>query len=643
MSDIIRLLPESIASQIAAGEVVESPSSAVKELLENAVDAGATTVQLEVLDGGRSLIHVIDNGCGMSPADARMAFEKHATSKIREAEDLYKLHTMGFRGEALAAISAISKIELRTRRSDQELGTQILLSGSQVQSTEVCVMDVGTSIKVQDLFFNIPVRRRFLKDHKREFDKVLREFVHVALVNPAIAMTLHHDGVLVKDLPAASLKGRILGVVGQSFEKKLLTVNHSSPIVSVTGFVSQPQSITKSGLKQYLFVNGRYMKHGYFAKAIELAYQELISDGLKPSFFIYLTVPSDTIDVNISPTKTEIRFSEEKYIFDLLKGLVKEALSASVSIPVIDFDQKALIDIPAYPGRKADITPLSPPTIPGALERGTSSSGGTYARRVFMSGVDQGLTQQKSTPSSSQRYRTSSFDINWEQLSDKFETSIPEDSKGDDSFFATKTVETGASLLTHGVFCGSEYPTVGQLIYKGRYIVTSLRRNLTLIDYHRAHERILFEQYMLELAEGKVEVQQLMFPEQIDLSLEESMAFERLLPDLVSLGFELESTGEYTYSIMQVPRAVVDHAVELLRLLIAHCMETEEYGPDYILRTIAVAMASSMARPYGQTLSSADVETLLAQLFATSDPNLTPQGKVIMTTFAEELIDQRFG
>lgn len=640
MSDIIRLLPESIASQIAAGEVVESPASAVKELLENAVDAGATAIQLEVHDGGKSLIHVLDNGCGMSPADARMAFEKHATSKIREAEDLYKLHTMGFRGEALAAISAISKVELRTRRADQELGTQIQLSGSQVQATEVCVMEVGTSLKVQDLFFNIPVRRRFLKDHKREFDKVLREFVHVALVNPGIAMTLHHDGALVKDLPAASLKGRILGVVGHAFEKKLLSVSYTSPLVSVAGFVSQPQSITKSGVKQYLFVNGRYMKHGGFVKAIELAYHELIAEGLKPSFFIYLTVPTDSIDVNISPTKTEIRFSEEALIFNLLKSLVREALSASVSIPVIDFDHKAVLDIPAYPGRQEVVELSSSPAV-SEIDGQSPTPPTSYARRVFMSGVGQGSAQQRSTGSSMRRYSGSSLDISWGDSERYFESAESEGER-EETLFAPKGTEVSNTLLSHGVFCGTEYPTEGQLIYKGRYIVTSLRRNLTLIDYRRAHERVLFDQYMLELAEGKVEVQQVMFPETIEFSLEEAQILERLLGDLTTLGFDLERVDEHTYTLVQVPSAVVDQASDLLHRLVAHCAETGEYSHDYLMRAMAIAMASSMARPYGQVLSSADIESLLAQLFATSDPNLSPQGKVIMTTFAEELIDQRF-
>ncbi len=638
MSDIIRLLPESIASQIAAGEVVESPASAVKELLENAVDAGATSIQLEVLDGGKSLIHVLDNGCGMSPADARMAFEKHATSKIREAEDLYKLHTMGFRGEALAAISAISKIELRTRRVDQELGTHIQLSGSQVQSIEVCVMDVGTSLKVQDLFFNIPVRRRFLKDHKREFDKVLREFVHVALVNPHIAMTLHHDGALIKDLPVASLKGRVLGVVGQAFEKKLLTINYSSPMLSITGFVSQPQSIVKSGLKQYLFVNGRYMKHGYFAKAIELAYQDVASEGLRPSFFVYLTVPTDTIDVNISPTKTEVRFSEEKLIFDILKSLVREALSASASIPVIDFDPDKALDIPAYPGRQETLVMPELPSVvsPTAGPRGEATGGGGYARRVFMSGAGQ-----KSSSPAASRYRASSMDINWDSLSEKFEA--PPADEESSSLFAPRLTEAGGTLLPHGVFCGAEYPSVGQLIYKGRYIVTSLRRNLTIIDYRRAHERILFERYMLELGEGKVEVQQMMFPEPLELALDEAQALERLWADLTSLGFELERIDEQTYTLLQAPSAILEQATDLLRRLVAHCIETDEYNHDYLVRAMAMAMASGTARPYGQELSSEDVEALLAQLFATSDPNLTPNGKVIMTTFSEDFIDQRFG
>lgn len=628
MADIIRLLPESIASQIAAGEVVTAPSAVVKELLENSIDAGATSIQLEVMDGGKALIHVLDNGSGMSPADARMAFEKHATSKIRKAEDLYQLSTMGFRGEALAAISAVSQIELRTRRADSELGTEIHLSGSSVIMSQACVTPVGTSLRVKDLFFNIPARRRFLKSNTTEFKGILREFIHVALVNPSVAMSLYNDGALVKELLESGLKERILSIAGRSFHKKLLPINYTSPMVTISGFVLQPDTATVKGMQQYMFVNNRYMSHPYFRKAVELAFEGLIADNKRPSFFIYFTVPPDCIDVNISPTKTDIRFVDEQLIFTLLKQLVREVLSANVSVPVIDFNTSSTIEIPAYSGRQA--------AIPAE-----ATSRPAYAHRVFMGGVDSAGSSM-CTPSN-RGIVVNSMNINWEKLGESFAEGAASDkgSQTDSPLFHDASANAPASMA-HGVFCGTDYPTTGHLIYKGRYIVTSLRRSLTLIDYRRAKERILYERYILEICEGHIQVQELMFPETLALSLEEKELLELLIEDIHSLGFVITLTDDQTYTLTQAPTAVAQTASGLLRQMLNHCIETGEHERDFLMYSLAAAMAEAEAPPYGKTFDKAEADDLLAALFATTNPNITPRGQTIMVTFPEEEVARRF-
>lgn len=627
MSDVIHLLPESIANQIAALEVVQSPAAAVKELLENAIDAGASAITLEVVQGGKTSIHVLDNGCGMSPVDARMAFEKHATSKIKTAEDLYNLSTMGFRGEALAAIAAVSDIELRSRRADHELGTELTLSASKVQTIEPCVAPIGTSIKVRNLLFNIPARRRFLKSDRDENVAVRREFVAVALANPSVAMKLIADGSLVLDLPESSLKGRILDVAGRVFDKKLLSLSYTSNIVSITGYVTKPQAATKSGVQRFTFVNGRYMKPMGFQKAIELAYEGLIPDGTHPSFFIYFTVPPENIDINRSPDKKEIRFADEQLIFTLLRQLIRESLSANVSVPVIDFSNERILDIPAYKGREE--LPVS--------SSEDSEATPAVARRVFMAG------NQMSRPSSDGEGRwggslhTSSMNINWDALGEGFSTPAREE-----ELFAPDAIAQ-METLPSDMRTPNDHPTVGHLIYKGRYIVTSLRRNLVLIDLKRASERILYDRYLMDIEEGRVGVQQTLLPDHLELTTEEADTLRLLDEDLAQLGFVIEPAKvEGSFVVTQAPISIQSNVHTLLRQLIHYCIDTGEHSHSYLAKAMARSMAEMNAYPYGSSLEKKDVDGLLSQLFASSDPNLSPRGETIMTTLLETEIDRRF-
>lgn len=630
MSDIIKLLPETIANQIAAGEVAPAPSYVVKELLENSIDAGATSIQLEVSDAGKTYIHVIDNGKGMSATDARMAFEKHATSKIDTADDLNRLMTMGFRGEALAAIAAIAQVELRTREEGSELGTEIYISGSEVQSTQPIVTAKGTSIKVKDIFFNTPARRRFLKSNEREYKAILAEFERVALVNPHVAMSLYKDGNLTIDLPNAPLKERILRLGGKRLEKDLLPIHYESSAISVSGYIGKPTGAKKSGAQQFFFVNNRFMKHPYFHKAITIAYEHLIPQGYQPNYFVYFTLPPQNIDVNINPTKTEIRFADEQFIWQILKGLVREALSAHAAVPIIDFDNPSVIDIPSYTGRRElDAEPngdAEPKRMP------------SYGRRVFIG--PNNSVPNLSTPSVSYPLRAqSSYDIDWSELKDGFEREsrerailppTPLDASGNAGLFADEHLAIAPESQSSGHF-----------IYKGRYIVTSLRQNLVLIDFYRAQIRVLYERFLTDFSTSSADTQELMYPEAIHLSPAEAEVAPTLLGHLSSLGFAFtQSDNEVTITI--APSCVALDVNEVFKTILAQTLDTGEVGKDYMLEHLALTLAKTKAKRQCNALSSKEVEELLALLFATTDPNLTPTGDKIIATISEVDIDQRF-
>ncbi|MDO4692233.1 MAG: DNA mismatch repair endonuclease MutL [Porphyromonadaceae bacterium] len=629
MSDVIRLLPETIANQIAAGEVAPAPSYVVKELLENSIDAGATSIQLEVADGGKAYIHVIDNGRGMSPTDARMAFEKHATSKISTADDLGRLVTMGFRGEALAAIAAIAQVELRTRTASRDLGTELFISGSQVQSVQPCVTPSGTSIRVKDIFFNTPARRRFLKSNDREYKAIITEFERVALVNPQVAMSLYKDGNLSIDLPAAGLKERILRLGGKRLEKDLLPINYESSTLTIQGYVGKPTGARKSGAQQFFFVNNRFMKHPYFHKAISLAYENLIPMGHQPNYFIYFTLPPENIDVNINPTKTEIRFVDEQFIWQMIKSLVREALSAHAAVPIIDFDNPSIVEIPTYTGRKEQIPNPSP-----SISNNATNASASYGRRVFI-GPNNSIPP---IPSPMPSPQSNSYDLDWEELGASFEAA------GGASSANPQNREESLELFDHKEMnTAQEANPSGYFIYKGRYIVTSLRRNIALIDYQRAYIRILYERYLQDLACSSLESQQVMFPDSLSLSSQEESLAREVFPELSALGFSFDETGENEYTITMAPSCIANEAAEIVRSMLTDCLETGEAGGEYLTEHLAILMAQTNACQSTRPQDRRSVDDLLAKLFASTDPNLTPMGDRIIITLSEADLDQRFG
>lgn len=627
MSDIIHLLPDSIANQIAAGEVIQRPASVVKELVENAIDAGAGHIQVNIKDAGRTLIQVIDDGKGMSETDARMAFERHATSKISSAEDLFSLHTMGFRGEALASIAAVAHVELRTRLQGSELGTKLSMAGSTLQDIEPDACTEGSIFSIKNLFFNVPARRKFLKSNETEFRNIINEFERIALVNPQVALGLNHNDTEIFNLPESGLRQRIINVYGKSLNQKLLSVDAQSSLVTISGFVGRPDSAKKRGALQYFFVNGRFMKHPYFHKAVMQAYEQLIPPGEQPNYFIYFTLDPSTIDVNIHPTKTEIKFENEQPIWQILMAATREALAKSSAIPTIDFDVEDAIDIPVYnPVKEAD--GFKAPSV--QLDSGYNpfkSSSSSYA-----------------LPSSSSP-KKSEFD--WSQLYQGFESD--RDAVRKDLEMMGEVLDTEQDELAEPVkmavggealFAETATPCYQ---YKGRYIITALKSGLALIDQHRAHVRILFDQYLNNIRQQKGASQQVLFPEIIEFTAAEAAVLPVLLEDMRFIGFDLSNLGNNSYAINGLPAGLenVDQIV-LIKDIVSRAIETGCEVHEEICESIALALAKAAAIRPGKVMSADEMDHLIATLFSCPDSNLTPDGKTIVSMLTDEELEKRF-
>lgn len=627
MSDIIHLLPDSIANQIAAGEVIQRPASVVKELVENAIDAGAGHIQVNIKDAGRTLIQVIDDGKGMSETDARMAFERHATSKISSAEDLFSLHTMGFRGEALASIAAVAHVELRTRLQGSELGTKLSMAGSTLQDIEPDACTEGSIFSIKNLFFNVPARRKFLKSNETEFRNIINEFERIALVNPQVALGLNHNDTEIFNLPESGLRQRIINVYGKSLNQKLLSVDAQSSLVTISGFVGRPDSAKKRGALQYFFVNGRFMKHPYFHKAVMQAYEQLIPSGEQPNYFIYFTLDPSTIDVNIHPTKTEIKFENEQPIWQILMAATREALAKSSAIPTIDFDVEDAIDIPVYnPVKEAD--GFKAPSV--QLDSGYNpfkSSSSSYA------------------PPSSSSPKKSEFD--WSQLYQGFESD--RDAVRKDLEMMGEVLDTEQEELAEPVkmavggealFAETATPCYQ---YKGRYIITALKSGLALIDQHRAHVRILFDQYLNNIRQQKGASQQVLFPEIIEFTAAEAAVLPVLLEDMRFIGFDLSNLGNNSYAINGLPAGLenVDQIV-LIKDIVSRAIETGCEVHEEICESIALALAKAAAIRPGKVMSADEMDHLIATLFSCPDSNLTPDGKTIVSMLTDEELEKRF-
>lgn len=614
MNDIIHLLPDSIANQIAAGEVVQRPASVVKELLENAIDAGATSIQLIIKDAGRTLIQVIDNGKGMSPTDARLAFERHATSKIRTAEDLFALRTMGFRGEALPSIASVAQVDLRTKRAEDEIGTHLVISGSAVEKQEEIACTTGSNFSIKNIFFNVPARRKFLKSNETERKNILTELERISMVNPHIEFSFIDNEIEVLNYPASNLKQRIISIVGKSFNQQLISIEIETTIVKIYGFIGKPESARKTRALQYFFVNGRYMRHPYFAKAITSAYEPLIPTGENPNFFIYLEVNPDTIDVNIHPTKTEIKFENEQPIWQILAATAKEALGKFNEVPTIDFDTEDAIDIPIH----------------------DSSS---QASRPQVN-IDPSYNPFKSSPGSSPRtsYNRPSFD--WDTLYKGFERDTIPDSEEEHPAESPSAFSSG-TLFEEQI--ADDNTATLHYQYKNKYILTSVKSGLMMIDQRRAHIRILFDQFLQNIKLKRGISQRSLFPEIIEFSASEAAMIPYLLEDIEAVGFDLSNLGNNAYAINGVPSELDKiNPTELVHNMVSKSIETGSDVKEEIQESLALSMAYAAAIPYGHRLTMEETSNIVDKLFASSSHKYTPDGKLIITVLADTEIEKRF-
>ena len=625
MSDIIHLLPDSVANQIAAGEVIQRPASVVKELVENAIDAEAEEIHVLITDAGKTCIQVIDDGKGMSETDARLSFERHATSKIREAADLFALRTMGFRGEALASIAAVAQVELRTCVEGEELGTKLVIAGSKVESQEAISCPKGSNFCVKNLFFNVPARRKFLKSNQTELSNILTEFERIALVNPNVSFTLYHNDAELFNLPAIQLRQRIMGVFGKKINQDLLSLDVDTTMVRISGFVARPESARKKGARQYFFVNGRYMRHPYFHKAIMDAYEHLIPVGEQVSYFIYFDVDPGNIDVNIHPTKTEIKFENEQAIWQILAAAVKETLGKFNAVPSIDFDTEGMPDIPAF--ESSPYAGIQPPKT-------------TY-------NPDYNPFNTSAVPPSSYSSKPSR---DWEQLYEGLEhhssaQHIQKSYPDDGDYFTAVSME---QPVTPTLYDHSEEAAMGEKSsqhyqFKGRFILTSVKSGLMIIDQQRAHIRILYDQYLEQITRRQGASQGMLFPDIVQFPVSEVPVLQEIMEDLSYLGFELTDLGGGSYAINGIPSGIEGlNPVELIQSMVHTAMEKGGKVKEEVQSNLALTLAKAAAIVPGQVLTNEEMNGLVDGLFAVATPNYTPDGKTVLSVLQEDELEKLF-
>lgn len=591
--DIIHLLPDSVANQIAAGEVIQRPASCLKELVENSLDAGATKIDVLVRDAGRTLIQVIDNGKGMSDTDARMAFERHATSKIREAADLFQLRTMGFRGEALPSICAVAQVEVTTRRNEDEIGTRLEIDGTQVVSQEPCSCPVGTNFKVKNLFYNVPVRRKFLKTDQTELRNLLTEFYRIVLVYPQVQFTFVSNDEILMELPAGTDKQRIEQVFGkgqrQSYTSHLVDIASQTELVTIRGFVGKPEMATKNA-QQFFFVNGRFMRHPYFHKAVLNAYSGMLQGEDTPSYYIYLEVNPENIDVNIHPTKTEIKFQDEQAIFQILMATVREALGKFNIAPSLDFDRSGYVEIPTQ-GKAPSSLPITHSTVP-------------Y------------------NPFQQSRERANS--LNWQSM---YSTPIAE----------REPLQEQQQMLFEQTW------SVNQVYqYSGRYLMLPTEGGLMMVDQHRAHICVLYNLYLHHISETRMASQQLLFPEVLDVAPDEVVVINDILDDLQKVGFDIAQLSPLSFTISGVPALLEDKDPVVALKNILSAVQVSGSVHEHVQKTIALSLAKETAIPYGKVLQKEEIEDLLRRLLALSNYRYTEDGKVVISIITDDELAKKF-
>lgn len=648
MADRIKLLPEVVANQIAAGEVVNRPSSVVKEMMENAIDAGAKNVTVNFVDGGRDLIQIVDDGCGMSPTDARMAFDRHATSKIVSVNDLYNLHTFGFRGEALASIAAVAQVELKTRQEGDEFGTQIFINGGEFDEQKPCGCSVGSQFFVRNLFYNVPARRRFMEKSTTLARQIRDEFERVALCNPQIAFKLFNNQAPIYDLESSTLRGRIVDVVGKSMKNNLLELSADTSLVKIEGFVGRPAAAKKSSYKQFLFVNGRYFKSPYFYKAVMKAYEKLIPAQTQPDIFLYLTIEPDRIDVNVHPQKTEVKFSDSEAIWQIINAAVRETLAKTGAVPLMDFDDADAIDIPVA-GSSGRI--YSEP-------RAASVEGYNPFREGYTSGATAGRRSQADLSDFAGEYRTKpqreSYDM-WQsdtligaeneefaivESGDSFHdfVSVQSQSSGEEFEFveSVDAVQQQFDVVEEAQF--EDVITLPEMMAAARY-----RGRLVVVDLRRARERVSFEEYEAMLGGGSSVSQQLLFPERLVVTNDEVGLLKSCLDDLSAIGFDLRVGDDGTVEMNGTPADM--EGVEIDRLLydVIHSIAEGDEPVAVRRQQLAAMVAQRRAAAMRGVISAEQTEALLARLAACENMSFAPSGKAIMVEISTGEIRSRLG
>ena len=636
MSDIIKLLPDSVANQIAAGEVIQRPASVIKELVENAIDAGATSIQIVLKDAGRTLIQVIDNGKGMSDTDARLAFERHSTSKISKAEDLFSLQTMGFRGEALASIAAIAQVELRTRAKGAQLGTKIMINASKCESQEPDMCPKGSNFMIKNIFFNVPARRKFLKSNQVELSNIIKEYEKLALVNHHVDFSLSNNDKLLNKFSGGSFKQRIASLWGAKVDQQLVPLNTDTSLVRITGFVSKPEGARKRNFLQFLFVNGRFMRHPYFHKAIISSYSELIPDDEQPNYFLNFSVDPESIDVNIHPTKTEIKFENELPIWQILAAAVKESLGRFSAVPQIDFDTIDAPEIPAFNDHTVVTAPEDgvDPTYNPFKPQSKSSAGGGTSYHPQSAGNFGGYSSNPLP--------------DWEKLYQNFEKGKQEgiasitEQDVEDSFSDIGEVEP----VNNGVQAEIITPDMSSAMcmqMKGRYILSPIKSGLMIVDQHRAHVRVLFEQYIKQLDATTISSQRVLFPEVLQLTTSQNIILKELEPEMEKIGFNLAQLSGNDWSINAVPAGMEN--VNIKDTILQVIDEVSMGGTSIttkVYESIALRVAKSAAIPYGKTMLQEEMDTLLSKLLCLPNPNYTPDGKTIISVLSNDQLEKMF-
>jgi DNA mismatch repair protein MutL len=597
MSDIIQLLPDSVANQIAAGEVIQRPASVVKELVENSVDAGADEIFVIIKDSGRTLIQVIDNGLGMSDTDARLSFERHATSKIRNADDLFAIRTKGFRGEALASIAAVAQVILKTRQPSEEIGCEIIISGSELEHQVPTSCAAGCNFMIKNLFFNVPARRKFLKSNSTELKHIISEFQRISLTHPEISFILIHNDTDIYRLPKSNLRQRIVHVFGKSINSSLNNIQTVTSLIKINGFIGKPEMARKTTGEQFFFINNRYMRHPYFHRAVMKAYEKILPTEAYPSYFIFFDADPKTIDVNIHPSKTEIKFENEQAVFQILQAAVKETLGKSSVVPSIDFETEGVVDIPVL--RKS--TDIKAPEIE------VNQFFNPFEDKPVFRGRS-GNRNEVNVPSG------------WDQLYENIEKIPEKDAEGSEIIFDDEEQETKASL-------NSEY-----LQLRNKYILTQVKSGLMVIDQKRAHERILYEQFIRSVANNQSIAQRQLYPAKIDLDTSHYLLLNEIKDELYSLGFDISDFGSNTIVVNSCPAGFdCPDPQELIEQLLEEFKETDSKVGMSITKSIATSLAKAAAIDYGRVLSSDEMQQLVDELFACEDPNYSPAGKKIIS------------